>query len=247
MNYFSVPQTPLPEQKTPPVLNSMSKAQRSAVLRDFTYVVPGVYTSAKPKKKKRLNNRQSGSEMIRFPNPMEASRLNAVYNLFKEVAAGSVTATNTVESTGAVTFQFSQIGDYTSLSAVFDQYRIAALEVTFVPRVQENTSPSVIPPMFHTAVDLDDATAVSVSQLGDYMGVQATSSTKQHKHTFVPHVAIAAYSGVFTSFANESAPWIDVASPNVLHYGVKWAFFVSASPFGYDLKIRAHVQLKNAR
>ena len=43
------------------------------------------------------------------------------------------------------------------------------------------------------------------------------------KFSIVPHIAMAAYSGAFTSYANRQKQWIDVASADVIHYGYKYA------------------------
>jgi len=61
-----------------------------------------------------------------------------------------------------------------------------------------------------------------------------------------PHIATAAYSGVFTSFKNEPSTWIDVASPGVQHYGLKVAADVtSTNSVAIKMFVRVWVQFRN--
>ncbi len=50
-----------------------------------------------------------------------------------------------------------------------------------------------------------------------------TMSSGYFKRVLQPRFAIAAYSGVFTSFAlSPQNTWVDVASPNVKYFGLKF-------------------------
>ncbi len=55
-----------------------------------------------------------------------------------------------------------------------------------------------------------------------------------------PHLAIGAYSGAFTSFANtNSTQWVDANSPSVQYYGVKYGW---TNLGGAALNIRVYVK-----
>jgi len=58
-------------------------------------------------------------------------------------------------------------------------------------------------------------------------------------------MAVAAFSGAFTSYSNVPAGWIDSASPGVQHYGLKLYF--ESTPFGvisYEYSVRAKVSFR---
>jgi len=72
-------------------------------------------------------------------------------------------------------------------------------------------------------------------------------STDSHYRKFIPHVAVASYSGTFTSFTNEVAPWIDIASPSVQHYGLKTACTPTTAVVQYTARARLSVSFRNVR
>jgi hypothetical protein len=121
---------------------------------------------------------------------------------------------------GAQTINLSALSDYANYIALFDQYRIDQIEFWLAPNNALASGGNYV-----TAVDLDDGTAPST-----YTAVQAKQGSvtsgvvAAHYHKWKPHIAIAAYSGTFTSYSNQLAGWIDSASPSVAHFGIKTAF-----------------------
>jgi hypothetical protein len=141
---------------------------------------------------------------------------------------------------------FNQLTAFTNL---FDQYMIASVELWLMPRETVASSNSYFGGVLHTVVDIDDsALLTSVGQASDYANCVTTEATQGHYRHFIPHVAIAAYSGAFTSFTSKKNVWIDAASPSVEHYGFK----VAAGPTGgasvtYDLNVRCLLKFRNVR
>jgi len=126
----------------------------------------------------------------------------------------------------ATAFTASSLTQISSLTAVFDQYRIDFVECWIVPRqmasVAAGTATSTDAQMF-SVIDYDDANALSVgSDYLSYTNCITTPGFMGHYRKFVPRMAIAAYgSGVFTSYANEGPQWIDAGTTAVAHYGLK--------------------------
>jgi len=255
MNYFTMTQptststfapTEQKFQVTPG--HTTDKVAIAAIKSSLTHALPGMFSPARSAGKKGKSKGAKGNksgEGLYFPRPEVASKLNVPYHIFQSWELSPVVSSTTVPVTGAVNFSFGSLDQVSQLTAVFDQYRIAMLEVTFHPLA--NISGSAVSPLFFSVVDLDDSTAVSSTALRDYPGCQMTQAYRRHKHTFVPSIAVAAYSGAFTSFANVSAPWLDVASPSIQHYGVKYAFEVGSSVFSYNVLVRAHFMFRNVR
>lgn len=152
----------------------------------------------------------------------------------------------TVPSLLGINFTVSNFAVSSSYLALFDQYKIDHLEVWLEPQFSQSTV-SANTGGFYTCIDLDDANTPGSYQ--DVEGHQtAISSTGQtsHYHSWKPHMAVAVYSGAFTSFENAPANWIDSASSGVQHFGVKVASTATAVIQRYNLYVRGLVSFRQA-
>jgi len=144
----------------------------------------------------------------------------------------------TVNTSTATYFQISNTPSFSSMSAVWDQYRIDLLEFWLLPRQQIIDTNGVNPGQIVSAIDLDDNSNVAFPALSGYQSAIVTSGTVGHYHRWQPHAAIAAYSSTFSSFANVKSPWIDCANGNVQHYGCKIAATPSTNIMVFDYNVR---------
>jgi len=145
-------------------------------------------------------------------------------------------ATSGLPTFGGLSVTMAQFSGATGLLSVFDQYRIEQVEA-WIEQPSPNTN--AIYPVLHSAVDLDDANVpTSVGQIDDHQGALITSGPAGHYHKWKPHIAVASFSGAFTSYSNMPSQWIDAASPNVQHYGLKYATVSNGNTLGYDLVLR---------
>lgn len=135
---------------------------------------------------------------------------------------GAFGATSTAVPTyGAYLFVMNTVPSASALLAVFDQYRVEQLEVWIDCN---NQSSGLAASNAAVCVDLDDAnTPANFGDVTDRGGAVTGLTSDGFYLKWKPHIAVAAYSGAFTSFANEVAPWIDSASSGVQHYGLKYA------------------------
>jgi hypothetical protein len=107
----------------------------------------------------------------------------------------------------------------------WDQYKLLAVRVTISPDQNAvglftNSANSYTP--LYTVVDYDDATNLtSVGQAEAYNNCIVLGAGESCSRLFRPRMALAAYSGAFTGFANTGDLWLDAASTTVQHYGVK--------------------------
>jgi hypothetical protein len=163
---------------------------------------------------------------------------NQVFTVMQDVVESKFTQTALTPAFGVVLYQLSFLDQSSSFEAVFDQYRIDEIEVTFRPMFNSNflAAPSAqIIPMLYVAVDYDDATApTTLAYLREYSNC-TMSQYETVVRRWVPHVAVAAYNGAFGGYRNETAPWIDCASDTVQHYGIK---------FGCDAGVNAQTLLQ---
>lgn len=172
---------------------------------------------------------------------------NAIFSIDQDVLLQAwFTTSVTVATFSAVGFVISALDQFSTLAALFDQYRIREIEVWIVPQL--DASISVPQSNFATVIDYDDSNLLTTyAQALDYVNCVSTNGAMAHYRRFVPHVAAAAYSGAFTSFMNVTAPWIDAASSGVIHYGIKAASTAGTKTCVYDLTYRIHSQWRNVR
>lgn len=128
-------------------------------------------------------------------------------------------------------------------ASLFDQYRIDVVEAWIdnnFPRTTGGTT------LITSAVDTDDSNVpTTFTSVDDRQGSLLSNGVVGHYHKWVPHMAVACYSGAFTSFASQCAEWIDVASPGVQHYGIKFGIAAGQTNV-YSLSIRALVSFRGS-
>jgi hypothetical protein len=140
--------------------------------------------------------------------------------------------------------------DYLNFTGVFDQYKLDSLEIWLTGPVTENISAGSGTKIQHfSCIDYDNAAVpTTADELTDYSNAQSSPIYQGHYHHFQPHIAVAYYSGAFTSFGNVENQWIDCLSPSVQHYGVR--YFCDATPTAtqqISFIVRAIVSFRNPR
>ncbi len=147
----------------------------------------------------------------------------------------------------ALTFALSDLPNYTEFTALFDQYRIEEVSVRLIPIVTTCTPASYTDSLLYSVVDFDDATTATVTDLQQYENVRVSPPTKEVKYRLVPRLAIAAYGGAFTQYANTQM-WLDVGSPSTYHYGLKLACSTAGGAVQtWKIVCNYRVALKNVR
>jgi hypothetical protein len=137
----------------------------------------------------------------------------------------TVTATPTSGVNNTTYFQLSNLDNSSSFENVWDQYRIDAIRMTCKPQnnaigLVTNSTTTLVP--LYCVIDYDNtANLTTAAAAREYDNCICLEPGESFVRTFQPRIATAAYSGSFASYANMSPQWIDCASPNVQHYGVK--------------------------
>lgn len=161
---------------------------------------------------------------------------------YASIGAVSSSGTSGIPVYGARSFAVSDFTGAASLLSVFDQYRIDQIECWIEG---QNPYANVNVPELFSAVDLDDAGApTALGQIQDHQGAIVSGGAAGHYHKFRPHVAVAVYSGAFTSFSNSPSTWIDSASPNVQHYGLKFATVSGGNALLFNVVVRAVISFR---
>jgi len=180
------------------------------------------------------------------------SETQTVFTRKTDVTLAAIAQSSSVGSTLQINFTLANsVNDSASYTTIFDQYRIVAAEVTLTPRITEANQVSPYPAGYiYTVLDYDDATPlVSTAAAQNYSSCIATPVTEAVRRCVKPRIAVAAYSGAFTSFANLADQWIDAASTGVIHYGIKCIMDVGTASAlcTYDLEQTVVVQFRSQR
>lgn len=126
----------------------------------------------------------------------------------------------------------SNLNNYAAYTALFDEYKIDMVEAWMTPPGLASAA-STVRGEYSSAVDYDDAnTPSTVATVSDKQNSLTTTIDQAHYHKFVPKFAVAAYSGTFASYSSDTG-WLDCASPNVQHYGLKAACSPTAGGIEY--------------
>jgi len=193
---------------------------------------------------------------------------NAAFDEWHLHTGANNTTNNTLYSMG-LAFSMDMLPDYTEFTTLFDQYRIKKAIIRFrtwatsngVEANGANNNPQLAALMF-SQLDYDDNTAPPVStaginQMREYDSFRTNNFITKYKPlkmSCTPRIAMAAYGGgVFSSYANMKAPWIDANSPSVQHYGMKflWNVIAPGAAIDYNLffipEVTLYFECKNTR
>lgn len=127
-------------------------------------------------------------------------------------------------------FTLADVPGSTEFTSLFDQYRINKVVMRFMPMINVNNVQPVAgasvtnPGLMGTVIDHDDvSTLATITDYEQYQTwkCQPAISLRTHTRVIRPRIAVGAYAGAFTSYANTKG-WIDCGSPNVQHYGLKF-------------------------
>jgi len=149
------------------------------------------------------------------------------YTVTLQTEASPITVNGSLPTYGAILTQLNQFANYASYAAIFDRYCIHDVRIEFIPSGKQIiTNSAVAVPRFYTAVDFDDATTpTSIADVQKYdtlVGVPFTAGLVRH---YVPRVAIQVYNGVTPGYKEaEASTWLDLANPDIPHYGLRYAY-----------------------
>jgi hypothetical protein len=191
-----------------------------------------------------INMRQTirDEPMVPDVKPLALQR-HRLYSFHRGIDLGIISASVTVETFTSYTFTLSALPDSTEFTALFDQYRIMQVRMEFTPLFTDTSATVAYPPLY-TVIDYDDANSITGAQANEYDSVMYTPTGTYFERVFNPRIAIAAYSGAFTSFGQPKAgTWVDCASPSVIHYGLKTVLPVAGAA-NQVWSVRAHLFLQ---
>lgn len=152
-----------------------------------------------------------------------------------------------------LSFKLSDLPSYTQFTALFDEYRIRAIKVYWLPCFNSNTTAGgqTTVPQLISAIDYDDAStpgSANVINSFDTCRVHGCLD-KMYSRTFKPSVALATYTTSFAGYAQRQDQWIDCNSPGTTHYGLKWGMVDAnnaSSTWAHGLRATFYIDFRKA-
>lgn len=173
-----------------------------------------------------------------------------IHSFRRTVSKGTWTqSSTTTDAVGAISFQLSDVPGVNDFTSLFDQYKLNKVVVHMYPCQTMCTSDNPMLAELVTAIDYDDdVNPLDNSVLREYETCKMVHGVKEMHRSFQPRFATAAYSGAFSSYTNFSG-WLDVASPNIFHYGLKWAItpVASTEPCTYKIFVDYYFSFRSTR
>jgi len=151
-------------------------------------------------------------------------------------------------------FQLALLPNNTEFSNLYDRYMITMVVVKIrlinnmdsqtMPNLATGGNPDNIYPRVWYCPDFDDNNTETVLELKERSGVKMRVLKPDRDLTIKikPAVNIQTYrTAVSTGYAPAWKQWIDIAQPDVPHYGVKWAMeiggFVPIASYPYSVVV----------
>jgi len=153
---------------------------------------------------------------------------NANVRLVKRHAdLGVISVNNVTGNWGAYTFRLNQVAGYSELTAMYDRYKINAVEMIFYPRVSMIDSLATVdrpgPARFLTAIDYTDATPpTTFNEVREYETCECTVIYEKHTR-YIP------YPKIVDSSSSTRSSYVSTGSPSTAHYGLKYAIEPTSS------------------
>lgn len=239
----------------------MPSYQRRGVKRKRTYTgSQSLFSqSSQGSQSQRIRRSQLSRSLARFSRPSQLV-IPLTQHLYKQNEWTQTGATPTFFS---MSFRLDLLpsSQVTSLTALFDQYRIREVRLSIIPRSNNNNLQTQLnfgwlEPSIHTVIDFDDDTApTSLDALVEYDTYKATRGSATHTRVLKPRPAMPVYSGpASTAYSMPLwAPWINAADPDVPHYGVKGVILpftnnaTETASVVYDMKLDYIIELRATR
>jgi len=156
----------------------------------------------------------------RPPTIIPRNITNHIHYFIGNYSAANVLSSVLAEAPFNYTFLLSSLNLASAYTTIFDQYAIMSATVKFIPVLTQNDVAANDTGRLITAIDYDDSNNSTFAQLNDYQTAVVTNGVEPTIRVVYPRIAVAAYQGAFTAFANDRM-WVDCAYPSTIHYGLK--------------------------
>ncbi len=155
-----------------------------------------------------------------------------VFRYSKLIDGGVVTSTSAADGLYADNFSLANLSEASSFTSIYDQYRIAGVELELVAVTQPGVTAATTTAYAFCAVvvDLDDAAALASYSLAlNYANLAILPPGRGLRKRIKPHVN--SETNTNSAVVNLTSPWLDCSDTTVPHFGFKFAVKQSTSTF----------------
>lgn len=138
--------------------------------------------------------------------------------------------------TGGISTKLSQLPNASEFQNLFDAYRIDLVTVRFdwTRNTADLSGASVVgAPIMYNVIDKDDENPpANVNTCLEYQTCRLHNFADRStfSRSYIPAIAKTVFNTALTSgYGREQRAWLDVASPDIPHYGMKYAVSASTS------------------
>lgn len=164
--------------------------------------------------------------------------------------SGGINGSTLGDVYGALQFNLSALPAYTEYTALFDQYRINKVKVTFMPRANSADVGSTAGLVkFFSVIDYDDADApTNLTDLLQYENLKTTRCISDHSRVLAPRFATEVYQSAIATGYSARRGWLDCDNPSIQHFGLKWCWQqLPAGAQSMDLKVDYYLSFKGTK
>lgn len=187
-----------------------------------------------------MKKQKTSKSMVVYKQPTNPIRL-----IKRGADLGVLAADPNVNVYFGRSFALNQVAGYTELTALFDQYKISAVELTFIPRYSQitpfTTAPDNIKCFIATDYN-DNAAPTSIDQVREYEDYKFYSSCEKFTH-YIDKPKI------LDNSSTSRTAWISTASASTSHYGFKFACepFGLGGTYGWSVEACFYLAFKNVK
>lgn len=203
-------------------------------------------------RKRRVTRRK----VVRRKRMVRSKGLRQPVHYFKraQFAPSVITVSGGTSFFSASSFELQNVPNATEFSNLYDQYKITGIKYSIMPRgnsadVGTSATQGNMGRIF-SVLDYDDSNAPSgFNEMTQYQNLKVTPNTVTHTRFLKPRFNMDVLSGSVGLTANAPRTgWIDCASTDVKHRGVKIGIQApTTATYTYDLMITYYLAFKNVR
>lgn len=204
-------------------------------------------------RKRTTRRRRVWRRKSRVNRSLSGNKITSITRSFK---AGEVNVVSTGDTKGALTFALSNLPDSSDFTNLFDQYRIMAVAVQFVPTftgsdMNPSSSTPYLQPLY-TCIDYDDNTSpVDENYMLCKDTMKMTRGHHTHRRYFTPAISSETYkTAVTTGYSTLRKQWLDCTDSTIPHFGLKYfieANNITATTLRYKIYAKLYMQFKGVQ
>lgn len=169
-----------------------------------------------------------------------------VHYFKRHVDLGLITLSTGGITTQGFSFQLDEVPNYTEFTALYDQYRLCAVSVKFIPMQNQtlNNSAAVganFNIRYATVIDYDSSGGFgSFNDAREFTTCKVKSITQYHTRYIKPRIKSANENDSNTIVASGNRKmWLNTAVSNIPHYGLRYVFEQFTANFIAQYKVEA--------